>query len=62
MSVQTPNRIVTVSGTLAMLFSLAISPTFAQPDVGTLRVTIRDEQSGEIVPAMIGITSLADNT
>ncbi|MFC1596370.1 hypothetical protein ACFL5Q_00290 [Planctomycetota bacterium] len=62
MSAQNSSRIVIVWGILTMLFGLAINPTFGQSDVGTLRVAIHDEQSGEIVPAMICITSLADNT
>jgi hypothetical protein len=45
-----------------MMLALAVSPAFAQTDVGTLRVAIRDAQSGENVPAMICITLLADNT
>jgi hypothetical protein len=35
---------------------------FGQSDTGTLSVAIRDKASGKVVPAMICITSLADNT
>ena len=45
-----------------LLFVLAAIPILAQLDTGTLSVTIRDKSSGEVVPAMICITSLADNT
>ena len=62
MSVQNLNRIVIVAGALVLLFGLAATPLFAQSDCGTLRVAISDKQSGQIVPAMICITSLADNT
>lgn len=62
MSVDHPNQVATVWGTLALLFGLAAHPVFAQADVGTLRVSIRDKVSGAVVPAMICITSPTDNT
>ena len=62
MSFQNHNKIVTVSGMLALLFGLAAYPVFGQSDVGTLSVSIRDKASGQVVPAMVCITSLADNT
>src|ERR1700693_1540262 len=43
---------------LAVVFGVALG----QSDVGTLRVTIRDKASGQVTPAIICITSLADNT
>lgn len=43
---------------LALLFDVA----FGQSDVGTLRVTIRDKASGQVTPAIVCITSVADNT
>ena len=55
-------RVATVWAALSLLFGLATHPVFGQSDVGTLQVEIHDQQSGEIVPAMICITSLADNT
>ena len=55
-------QVATVWGVLSLLFGLATHPAFGQADVGTLQVEIHDQQSGEIVPAMICITSLADNT
>ena len=62
MSVQNISRVVIFCGTLALLFGVALQPVFGQSDVGTLRVAIHDKRSGEVVPAMICITSLADNT
>jgi hypothetical protein len=62
MSLPGRTQVATVSGALSLLLGLALHPAFAQTDVGTLQVAIRDQQSGEIVPAMICITSLADNT
>jgi hypothetical protein len=47
---------------LAWLFCLATEPHFSQSDTGTLTVSIHDQASGEVVPAMICITSLADNS
>ena len=35
---------------------------FGQSDVGTLQVAIHDKTSGEVVPAIICITSMADNS
>jgi hypothetical protein len=55
-------RIATVWAVLSLLFGLAAHPVSGQSDVGTLQVEIHDQQSGAIVPAMICITSLADNT
>ncbi len=55
-------QVSTVWGVLSLLFGLATHPAFGQADVGTLQVAIRDQQSSEIVPAMVCITSLADNT
>ena len=62
MSAQNPNQVVNVLRMLALLFGLAGHPVFGQSDVGTLSVSIRDKASGEVVPAMLCITSLADNT
>jgi hypothetical protein len=45
-----------------LLFGLAASSLSGQSDSGTLHVAIRDKASGEVVPAMICITSRADNT
>ena len=42
---------------LAVVFSVA-----AQTDTGTLKVAIRDKATGQVTPAMICITSLADNS
>jgi hypothetical protein len=55
-------RVATVWAALSLLFGLATLPVFGQSDVGTLQVAIHDKQSGEVVPAMICVTSLADNT
>lgn len=55
-------RIALVCTTLNLLFGIASHSVLGQSDVGTLRVKIRDQASGQIVPAMICITSLADNT
>ena len=62
MSPGNAHLVLAIGAMLATLFSLAIHPVFAQTDVGTLRAAIRDAQDGEIVPAMICITSPADNT
>jgi hypothetical protein len=51
-----------VCATLSLLLVVATQCAFGQSDVGTLRVKIRDQASGQVVPAMICITSLADNT
>ena len=48
-------------GAMAVLFGMA-SNLRGQSDVGKLSVTIHDKSSGEVVPAMVCITSLADNT
>jgi len=45
-----------------LLFGLAPYAILGQSDLGTLRVAIHDKASGEVVPAMVCITSLADNT
>src|SRR5262245_31683143 len=55
-------RISTVCVALSLLFGTALHSVLGQPDVGTLQVEIRDQASGQIVPAMICITSLADNS
>jgi catechol 2,3-dioxygenase-like lactoylglutathione lyase family enzyme len=47
---------------LALLWGLGPHSVLGQSDVGTLHVTIRDRASGQVVPAMICITSLADHT
>ena len=47
---------------LILLFVLVSCRSFGQTDVGSLNVAIRDKASEAIVPAMICITSLADNT
>src|SRR5579864_6904266 len=47
---------------LASLAGVAPYAIEGQSDTGTLRVTIRDKATGQIVPAMVCITSLADNT
>src|ERR1700692_773425 len=62
MSIRKLSRLLVVLGALALLFTLASYSVLGQSDVGTLRVAIRDNASGQIVPAMICITSLADNT
>jgi hypothetical protein len=62
MLIQNLNRLLVVQGALALVFGLAPFSMPGQSDIGTLRVAIRDKASGEVVPAMICITSLADNT
>ena len=62
MLIQNLSRLLVVLAALALLFSLTPYSILGQSDVGTLRVAIRDKASGQIVPAMICITSLADNT
>ena len=68
MPIQNPNRAVAAARALALLFGLAAYPALGQSvtqariDFGTLSVAIRDKASGKVVPAMICITSLADNT
>jgi catechol 2,3-dioxygenase-like lactoylglutathione lyase family enzyme len=47
---------------LCLFFSLAPYSIVGQSSSGTLRVAIRDKATGEVTPAMICITSLADNT
>src|SRR5262249_53963655 len=51
-----------VCAALTLLSSVASNQVFGQSEVGTLNVEIRDQASGQIAPAMICITSLADNT
>jgi hypothetical protein len=56
-----------VAGSLALLLGLAAWPALGQSekpriDFGVLNVAIRDKATGKSVPAMICITSLADNT
>src|SRR5215469_12349542 len=55
-------RLLAVGGALALLFNLAPRSILGQSDTGTLRVTIRDKASGQVTPAMVCITSLADKT
>ncbi len=62
MSIQNVSRLLAVRGALALLFGLAPCSILGQSGTGTLRVAIRDKASGQVVPAMICITSLADNT
>lgn len=57
-----PTQALGPGAVLALLFGLAASPILGQSDTGMLRVSILDKASGEVVPAMICITSLADNT
>lgn len=45
---------------LAILTVALLVP--GQSDTGNLRVTIRDKANGQVVPAIVCITSLADNT
>jgi hypothetical protein len=45
-----------------LLLGFAAYPVFGQSGAGTLRVAIRDKASGEVVPAAVCITSLADGT
>ena len=47
---------------MALLIGLAPWSTLGQSDTGTLKVAIRDKASGQVVPAIICITSVADNT
>jgi catechol 2,3-dioxygenase-like lactoylglutathione lyase family enzyme len=60
--VRSLSRFAIVLGALFVLFSLAPFSIQGQSDVGTLRVSIREKSTREVVPAMICITSLADNT
>ena len=62
MSIQSLSRLLVVPGALALLFGLAPCSILGQSDVGTLRVAIREKAGGQVVPAVICITSLADNT
>ncbi|MGH7138638.1 MAG: CehA/McbA family metallohydrolase, partial [Pirellulales bacterium] len=55
-------RIARACAALGLLMAVAAQPVVAQSEVATLQVEIHDRQSGQIVPAMICITSLADNT
>ena len=61
MAMQHLGRLWVVAGALGLVAALAPYST-GQSDTGTLRVAIRDKASGEVVPAMICITSLADKT
>jgi hypothetical protein len=45
-----------------LLIGLAFYPILGEPAPGTLHVSIIDKASAKVVPAMICITSLADNT
>jgi hypothetical protein len=56
MSLQNSCRVAIVWAVLTLLFGRTAHPVFAQSDVGTLHVTIRNKQSGQIVPAMVCIT------
>jgi hypothetical protein len=46
----------------AVPIALAVYPMLGQSDIGTLRVAISDKASGKVVPAIVCITSKADNT
>ncbi len=56
------NRAVALRAALVLIFGFAPYSIFGQSDLGTLRVAIHDKANGQVVPAMICITSLADNT
>jgi catechol 2,3-dioxygenase-like lactoylglutathione lyase family enzyme len=62
MSTRNLSRLLAALGALALLFALAPRSISGQSDTGTLHVAIRDKASGQVVPAIICITSLADNT
>src|SRR5580704_13928866 len=62
MPIQQLGRLLAVPAALAVLFSLAPWSGLGQSDTGTLHVAIRDKANGQVVPAIICITSLADNT
>ena len=49
-------------GALALIIGLAPWSSLGQSDTGTLRVAIHDKANGQVVPAIVCITSLADNT
>jgi len=46
-------RVATVCAAPSMLFGIAPQSVWGQSDVGTRKVEIRDQASGQIVPAMI---------
>lgn len=62
MSIKNIRWVLLVAGAMAFLFGLAPYSIFGQSDTGTLHVAIRDKASGQIAPAIVCITSLADNT
>jgi catechol 2,3-dioxygenase-like lactoylglutathione lyase family enzyme len=47
---------------LLLIFGLAPIVALGQSDAGTLHVSIRDKASGQVVPAIVCITSVADGT
>ncbi|MFB3829259.1 MAG: CehA/McbA family metallohydrolase [Bryobacteraceae bacterium] len=56
------SRATLVRASLGSWFVLAPIHLFGQSDVGALNVAIRDKVSGQVVPAMICITALADGS
>ncbi len=56
------HKALVMGGALALLCGLTVCPLLGETDTGTLRVAIRDKANGKVVPAMICITSLKDNT
>ena len=62
MSFQQASRFLVMPGALALIIGLAPWSSLGQSDTGTLRVAIHDKANGQVVPAIVCITSLADNT
>src|SRR6185369_10809806 len=61
MRIFTPARLWLAPVGLCLLLSLAPDSS-GQPAGGSFHLSIRDKANGQVVPAMICITSLADNT
>src|SRR5215468_3845136 len=62
MQIQKLSRLWLAPAALGMFFAVAPNSIVGQSASATLKVAIRDKANGEVVPAMICITSLADNT
>ncbi len=62
MTVKRWNQVLAAAGAVALLLGLSPYLILGQSDTATLCVAIRDKASGQVVPAIICITSLADNT
>src|SRR5437762_5389314 len=62
MQIRDVSRLWAAPAALCVVLGLAQYSVVGQSSSATLRVAIRDKATGQVVPAMICITSMADNT